>query len=442
MNKARLNGTEPASTTLEIRLETLGIVNGLVDDLIQDKFYPTFAYNNTYDIQAINQVDELNSINTYTNDCVGQIQNCRNLMAITDPEGYGDVENTNDVCSAAQVACNNILTPYIASGHYVYDIRQIYPSPDPPAAYQEYLNNDTVLATIGAMINYTESNPYVQQGFLSTGDTIRGGLIQDLAYLLSNGVRVGLIYGDADFLCNWLGGEAISFAIAAALPNYPPPTWSVPGTGTPPTYSYGFPAAGYAEIVTNSTYVGGAVRQYGNLSFSRIYDAGHFVPYFQPETAFTVFTRIVQGTDISTGDLIDLSSYGSTGPANATYTNTASYSPSPTCWVRAWNQSCSDDDTKAMKAGQGVVANGIFYLNKDETTSGLPESTVAAGVPGHPMSTHKKNTATLTGVYTATGTPSPSGLAISMHEPILFGLRLGPVSAVVLGLVVGVVVIL
>lgn len=439
MNKARSNGTLSSATTLEIKLETLGIINGLVDDLIQDQFYPTFAYNNTYAIQAINQVEELNDINLYTNECAVQIQTCRSLMASTDPDGYGDVPNTNAVCEQAQVTCNQLLIPYLASGRYPYDIRQMTPSPDPPAAYQEYLNNETVLATIGAKINYTENNPYVQDGFISTGDTIRGGLVQDIAYLLSNGVRVGLLYGDADYICNWLGGEAISLAIAAALPNYPPATWGLAGSSTPPTYSVGFPQAGYADIVTNSSYVGGAVRQYGNLSFSRIYEAGHFVPYFQPETAFTVFTRIIQGSDISTGDLVDLSSYGSTGPANATYTNTASYSPTPTCWVRAWNQSCSDQDTEAMKKGQGFVANGIFYLS---SVSGLPSSSVAAGVPGHPMSTTSKDKATLTGVYTATGTPTQSGDASLGPRPVLSGRCFGPVLAVVLGLLVGVGVVL
>ena len=439
MNRARRNGSVSASGTLEIRLETLGIVNGLIDDLIQDEYYPFFAYNNTYGIQAIDQSDQLNDINTYTNECVGQINTCRTLMLVTDPEGYGDDPYTNQICEQAQQTCNGILASYMQSGRYVYDIRQMVPSPDPPAAYQEYLNNETVLETIGAAINYTESNPYVQGGFISTGDTIRGGLVQDLAYLLQNGVRVGLIYGDADFLCNWFGGEAISLAIAAALPSYPPPTWAQPGSAAPPPYSEGFPEAGYAEIVTNATYVGGAVRQYGNLSFSRIYDAGHFVPYFQPETAFTVFTRIIQGNDISTGDAIDLSSYGSTGPANATYTESATYSPSPTCWVRAWNQSCSDDDTQAMLGKEGMVANGIFYQS---SMSGLPSSSIVAGVPGHPMSTKTKGSATLTGVYTATGTPTQSGQAIVGPRPMIMGLGLGPAMGVLIGLVVGVVLLL
>ena len=303
-----------------------------------------------------------------------------------------------------------------------YDIRQHTPSPDPPAAYQEYLNNASVLAAIGAVVNYTESSPSVQAGFISTGDSIRGGQIADLAYLLSLGIKVALIYGDADYLCNWFGGEAISLAVARQLLNYTSPAASVGVVNAaeamlapnPASYATLFPAAGYAEIVVNSTYVGGTVRQYGNLSFSRIYDAGHFVPYFQPETAFTVFTRVLQGADISTGDIIDLSSFGSTGPANATHTNSAPPQPAATCWIRNINGTCSTDDTTAMLAGKGLVANGIFYQDKGSVS--LPSSSVAAGVPGQPMGSSsfqsgsptptEGTTAVLTGVYTATNTPT------------------------------------
>ncbi|KAK3707558.1 hypothetical protein LTR37_012053 [Vermiconidia calcicola] len=437
-NRRRLNGSLSKNDTLAIKLDSVGIVNGIIDDLIQDYYFPAFAWNNTYGIQAINEVDQLNALNDYTTNCVTQIQACRNAMASTDPEGYGDVTSTNQLCEDAQYTCNDIVNIITDAGYYPYDIRQQYPSPDPPAAYQEYLNNDTVLAAIGAKINYTESNPYVQAGFISTGDTIRGGQIEDLAYLLSIGVRVALIYGDADYLCNWLGGEAVSFAIAAALTEPPSPTSS----SVPPTYASGFPSAGYADIVTNPSYVGGAVRQYGNLSFSRIYAAGHFVPYYQPETAFQVFARIIQGVEISTGEPIDLSTFGSTGPRNSSQTNTTSYAPEPTCWVRAWNQSCSDEETDAMLAGKGVVANGIFYLDNDDTTDGLPESTVAAGVPGHPMSTTTTPSDSLIGAFTATATPTSSGMATSGRRPRLFNVSFAPFGAIILGLAIGVLVIL
>jgi carboxypeptidase D len=36
-----------------------------------------------------------------------------------------------------------------------------------------------------------------------------------------------------------------------------------------------FHSSGYADLTTNSTYVGGVVRQQGNLSFTRVFEAGH-----------------------------------------------------------------------------------------------------------------------------------------------------------------------
>lgn len=441
-NAARLNGSLPQNGTIPIQLESVGIINGLVDDLIQDYYYPFFAYNNTYGIQAINQTQELNDINTYTSECAPQISACQSAQASTDPLGYGDVNSTDATCSAAQKTCNKLTADYVDAGYYVYDIRQKVPSPDPPAAYQEYLNTPNVLASIGAEVNYTESSRYVQEGFIATGDSIYGGMTQDLAYLLSNNIRVALIYGDADYICNWYGGQAVSLAVAALLPDYPSfqqePAIASASSGavaaaTATPYATGFPAAGYAEIVVNNTYVGGAVRQYGNLSFSRVYNSGHFVGYFQPETAFAIFTRVIQGTNVATGEDIDLSTFGSTGPANATFTTSATYSPTPTCWVRAWNQSCDAAESEAMFEGQGMVEYGRFFLQPTDTSSALPSSTIAVGSPGHPApsvftgdggqsgggaasSGGGSNSGKLTGIFTATSTPS-SGLARSDIRP-------------------------
>lgn len=450
----RRNGLLPSNGSLDIQLESLGIINGIVDDAVQNYFYPFFGYNNTYGIKAYSQTDQLNTLQAFSGPggCLEQINACRTAADATDPDGLGDVARTNELCEAAQYGCLNVTAPYVRNGYNVYDIRQQTPSPDPPAAYQEYLNNETVLESIGARVNYTESNPYVQQGFISTGDTMRGGQLTDIAYLLSKGVRVALMYGDADWICNWLGGQAISLEVAKLvrpLPSPGPP-------GFPPTpglnpYADAFPAAGYADIVVNSSYVGGAVRQFGNLSFSRVYDAGHLLPYYQPETAFTVFTRIIQGTEISTGDVVDLSTFGSEGPQNATHTNKVPDQPDPTCWVRAWNSTCTTDDTEAMLAGKGIVANGIFY--QDDSSVSLPRSSVRAGIPGSPMSVASDDASqetgdassstapALTGVYTATNTPSPSEGAASAAWKASRQVSpnsAGPTVALVFGFVFGV----
>lgn len=167
-NQLRSNGTLSATNTLAIELQSLGIINGLIDDLIQDSYYPFFAFNNTYGIQAISQTDELNSIQDYTSLCVPAITACRQAMSVTDPEGAGDVTSTNTLCEAAQYACNNVSVSYFSSGRNVYDIRVTNPSPYPGASYREYLNEASVQASIGAAVNYTESSALVQRSFISS----------------------------------------------------------------------------------------------------------------------------------------------------------------------------------------------------------------------------------------------------------------------------------
>ncbi|PNS20898.1 Carboxypeptidase Y [Sphaceloma murrayae] len=405
-------GEVSGNNTVEIRIETLGIVNGVVDDLIQNYYQIQYAYNNSYGYSAISQLQQLNSLRTYQEDCVPAIGDCRRVAALSDPQNEGDEFAVNSVCSRAQYACYNAsASAFLESGRNVYDIRITDPSPEPSAAYQEYLNNATVQQSIGARINYTESNVRVQNAFIATGDTIRSDPLADLVLLLQKGVRVAFLYGDADWICNWRGGEAISLALASLLntttssPNPSASPFSVPtppfpsATGSPGTYASAFPAAGYADIVVNSTYVGGAVRQYGNLSFSRIYDAAHFAPYSQPETAFTIFSRVILGTDISTGNTVDLTTYASRGPSLANRTNDLPQrQPSPTCWLRTLDASCTDDDVEAIKDGTGVVRGGVWYARERDVQ-----------VPTADQGTTASSTVVATGVFTATSTPTPTG---------------------------------
>ncbi|KAI4789895.1 alpha/beta-hydrolase, partial [Aureobasidium sp. EXF-8845] len=250
-NQKRENGTIPKNSTLEIKLASLGIVNGLIDSLIQDYYYATFAYNNTYGIQTISQTDELNLIEQYNNDCSKQTNICRSIANASDPEGEGDNSQVNMACQTAVYDCNSLMSPFQNSNLSVYDIRVDNPSPDPPNAYLEYLNTASVQKAIGARVNYTTSSNAVFNAFIRTGDSIRGGQIQDIANLLRAGVRVSLMYGDADYICNWKGGEAASFAVAAALSDFP-------SNNSNRSYLSGWNRAGYADIVVNTTYVGGA----------------------------------------------------------------------------------------------------------------------------------------------------------------------------------------
>ena len=419
-NKRRLLTPSAMNSTLEIKLVSLGIMNGWVDLLIQTPFYPRFAYNNTYGISAISLTQQLNSADAYlgADGCQQLATSCRDLQTELDSSDMGDVKAVDNVCAEAQAYCEaNIIGPYTLSGRSVYDISQNTLDPFPDPRYLEYLNTQALQQAIGVPVNYTQDSNAVFGAFNSTGDYARGGQIDDLVDLLRAGVRVALIYGDRDYICNWLGGEAVSFAIAGATqPQYAP--W----------YS-----AGYAPIVSNNSYVGGVVREFGNLSFSRVYDAGHLVPAYQPETAFTIFTRIIQGAEIGFGNQVDLSTFGTRGDANATQTNTVPATVSPTCYLRAVNATCNTDAKNMIANSAGVIINGVLYNQESDWTPPPKNITLYAGQPGtaalgmissapRPTSTRNGSTTTKSSTgtsSTATTSSLPTGVYVATAVPTM-----------------------
>lgn len=136
--------------------------------------------------------------------------------------------------------------------------------------------------------------------FQQTGDFIYREFISDLGNIINSGVRVVLYYGDADYICNWFGGEAVSLAV-----NY--------------KHAKQFRAAGYAPFKVDGVEYG-EVREYGNFSFVRIYEAGHQVPYYQPVAALEMFRRAIKGVTMTNGTEKTEPNLGSKGKAHATHT--------------------------------------------------------------------------------------------------------------------------
>jgi len=381
----RLNAQQPSSMTTNsttgIELRALGIVNGCVDDLIQGPYYPAMATQNSYGLATINSVRAQMANQSFyvQGGCRDLITQCRNLVLVQDPTNSGTVAAVNQICAKAYSTCNDgVVLPYGDSGRSVYDIAALLPDAFPSSQYVNYLNTPDIQAAIGTRLNYTETNMAVYSAYVSTGDFEREAMVPKLAGLLASGVRVGFMYGDRDYICNWYGGETVSLAVAQAVPAYAP-----------------FAKAGYAPIIVNDTYIGGAARQYGNLSFSRVYQAGHFVPAYQPSTAFEIFARIIYGTSVSTGASIELSSYNTTGDSSASSSMSLPASPSNTCYLRNIGASCNDEEQSAILSGKASFVNGVLVT--ETTTMNLPTTTVIMTAT---------TTAQLTGVFTATATPS------------------------------------
>lgn len=186
----------------------------------------------------------------------------------------------------------------IYAGRDEYDFRELTPDPFPYEFYVDYLNTASVQAAIGAYVNFTESSNAVYEAFSSTGDDSRlSHTTQDVAKLLEKGVTVVMYAGDADYNCNWLGGEAVSLAVGAPH----------------------FSSAGYTNITTDDDIVHGQVRQAGHFAFVRVYESGHEVPFYQPVLALSLLERVIGGLDVATGKLKAHPGYKTDGPLKSTY---------------------------------------------------------------------------------------------------------------------------
>ena len=72
----------------------------------------------------------------------------------------------------------------------------------------------------------------------------------------------------------------------------------------------------------------------------QIYEAGHEVPYYQPQGALALFNRTIHNVDIASGLHKVTANLSSTGTANATHTESyVSLPPTDSAGFGAWSSS-------------------------------------------------------------------------------------------------------
>lgn len=110
----------------QIHLDTLGIINGCVDVLTQQLSYPQMAFNNTYNLQTINETMYKQAVTAWSapNGCRDKIVRCRQMASTSDPTNQGHNNTVNEACQAANNFCSeNIEDAYVLySGKNFYDI--------------------------------------------------------------------------------------------------------------------------------------------------------------------------------------------------------------------------------------------------------------------------------------------------------------------------------
>lgn len=340
----------------ELHLDTLILDSGCIDLPVSWFSYPEMAVNNTYGIVGVNDTILANMTDNLhkPGGCLDQAYQCGNLSERYDPLNIGINKTVNDICFRAGKFCDDwVQGPFSISKRSFYDITVPSALSRTPPFSRAYLQRPHVQEALGMRLNWSSGSPWVAEAFRREGDFARPGWIGKLAYLLERGIKVAFVYGDKDYICNWIGGEAVSLAI-----DY--------------TDTAKFHAAGYANIVTNDSYIGGQVRQHGNLSFSRVFQTGHGIAGQQPETAEKIVYRALFDLDIATGKepvtAQNGTIYSSVGVSDSrsVRSEVIGVSVLQVCYILDLNSTCTPDQKEAVANGTAIIRN-YMVVDKNST---------------------------------------------------------------------------
>ncbi|RYO81341.1 hypothetical protein DL766_004492 [Monosporascus sp. MC13-8B] len=249
-----------------INLQSIAIGNGLTDPYTQYAQYrPMGCGEGGYD--AVLEPSECRAMDNALPRCQSLTQSCYDSESAW-------------TCVPSAIYCNNaMIGPFQRTGYNVYDIREKCKDQEnlcytETAWIADYLNRKNVMDAIGAEVqNYESCNTDINRNFLFQGDWSKPfhRLVPDLI----KQIPVLVYAGDADYICNWLGNLAWTEALE----------W--PG--------HKDFAGAQLEGLTLGDKEYGQVKSTGNFTFMRIYQAGHMVPFNQPEASLDFFNRWLDG---------------------------------------------------------------------------------------------------------------------------------------------------
>ncbi|KAJ2851156.1 hypothetical protein IWW36_001294 [Coemansia brasiliensis] len=270
---------------LPLPLSGIGIGNGLFDTKLQapaaytmgcDSSYPPlFSDKQCQYLQKImlpqcaQAIDRCYGSEAQANSTEGmRLESCARLR----PESW----RATDQCIYADSFCNGALnwTTPIST----YDVRPR--ARMVPDDYVDYLKTREFTSAVGVddNIEFTECNDPLFDRFVSTADAMSRSSISALEYILGTGLPVLLYSGDADFICNWYGTVAVAKALnwhgKQKLADAPVVDWSWPAQS--------------GKNIAAGQYITAE-----NFTFLRVFEAGHEVPYYQPQASLYMLAKFL-----------------------------------------------------------------------------------------------------------------------------------------------------
>ncbi|KAH9480108.1 Carboxypeptidase S1 [Psilocybe cubensis] len=251
---------------LKLNLKVLGVGDGLTDPLTQYPGYISYAASNPYHaLVSTSAISKANTSWSSSTGCKSQITSCNN-------------GGSNSVCSKAQSFCNNNILSPLAGNFDVYYVPTRNPDPYPPDL-TNYLAS--IASKIGAEATWEETNENVYSNFAATGKNSR----PDLETVINAGVRTIVYDGDADYILNFNGVEAMVNALDTQFTTL-------------------FKQQQF-QTYTVAGQTAGQFKNAGLFSYVRIFGAGHEVPAYKfgtlayGQAAAQMFTQIMANQSLS-----------------------------------------------------------------------------------------------------------------------------------------------
>ncbi|KAG8847808.1 hypothetical protein FRB96_001396 [Tulasnella sp. 330] len=246
-----------------ITVSALMLNGGWIDPIAQYTSYPEFAAHPPgYTSFISKETFQLATAGLRGSDgCLDSLKEC-------------NAGGSDSICAFAYSYCTEFVFNPALGDRDPYDIRSKKNDPLPPPWHIDYLHQPNIQKAIGAEVKYLEcSISVVFDNFVNAGDFTRT-LLPQLGALADSKLKILVWYGDADYICNWVGGLALTREME----------W------------YGkhrFGKAHFKDVKISGVGHVGQVINVDNFSFLRVFKAGHKVPFYQPVASLEFLKQVI-----------------------------------------------------------------------------------------------------------------------------------------------------
>jgi len=261
---------------IHINLASVMLGNGLTDPYVQMASVPDWACEGPYAVYDDPEGPECQALRTKVPTCQRLIKSCYDF-------------ESRLTCVPALLYCNSqIMGPLMQLGYNPYDVRRKCDrSKDGDLCYPQmdwidtWMNNAANKRALGVdpSLDFQSCNMQVNQAFALQGDGSHNSA-KLLPALVEDGIRLLVYAGNADMMCNYIGNERWVEQLDTKFQKEFSAKKSVPWVTTE--------SGKMAGMVRTA---GGDGYTAGNITFVAVHEAGHMVPYDQPEAGLDLVTK-------------------------------------------------------------------------------------------------------------------------------------------------------